>query len=85
MKSFFTMRKGSIFKTSGWKNSEGKKSEEEFARLLSEKKTAYSEYKKIKKEMWDYQVVKQNVEYFYAAQQTSNQEKDLKKKRQQQR
>ena len=55
---------------------------EEFARLLSEKKAAYSEYKKIKKEMRDYQIAKQNVESFYAAQQTWNQEEDLKKKRQ---
>lgn len=58
---------------------------EEFARLLSEKKTAYSEYKKIKKEMRDYQIAKQNVESFYAAQKTWDQEEDLKKKRQQQR
>lgn len=58
---------------------------EEFARLLYEKKAAYSEYKKIKKEMRDYQIAKQNVESFYAAQQAWNQEKDLKKKRQQQR
>lgn len=58
---------------------------EEFARLLSEKKAAYSEYKKIKKEMRDYQIAKQNVESFYAAQQTWDQEEDLKKKRQQQR
>ena len=58
---------------------------EEFARLLSEKKAAYGEYKKIKKEMRDYQIAKQNVESFYAAQQTWNQEEDLKKKRQQQR
>lgn len=58
---------------------------EESARLLSEKKAAYSEYKKIKKEMRDYQIAKQNVESFYAAQQTWNQEEDLKKKRQQQR
>ena len=42
---------------------------EEFVRLLSEKKAAYSEYKKIKKEMRDYQIAKQNVESFYAAQQ----------------
>ena len=34
---------------------------EEFARLLSEKKAAYSEYKKIKKEMRDYQIAKQAV------------------------
>ena len=34
---------------------------EEFARLLSEKKAAYSEYKKIKKEMRDYQIAKQNA------------------------
>ena len=58
---------------------------EEFAKLLSEKKVAYSEYKKIKKEMRDYQIAKQNVESFYAAQQTWDQEEDLKKKRQQQR
>ena len=58
---------------------------EEFARLLSEKKAAYSEYKKIKKEMRDYQIAQQNVESFYAAQQTWNQEEDLKKRRQQQR
>lgn len=58
---------------------------EEFARMLSEKKAAYSEYKKIKKEMRDYQIAKQNVESFYAAQKTWNQEEDLKKKRQQQR
>lgn len=58
---------------------------EEFARLLSEKKAAYNEYKKIKKEMRDYQIAKQNVESFYASQQTWNQEEDLKKKRQQQR
>ena len=58
---------------------------EEFARLLSEKKAAYSEYKKIKKEMRDYQIAKQNVESFYAAQKTWDQEEDLKKKRQQQR
>jgi len=37
--------------------------------MLSEKKAAYSEYKKIKKEMRDYQIAKQNVESFYAAQQ----------------
>ena len=42
---------------------------EEFVRLLSEKKAAYSEYKKIKKEMRDYQIAKQNVESFYTAQQ----------------
>lgn len=58
---------------------------EEFDRLLSEKKIAYSEYKKLKKEMRDYQIAKQNVESFYAAQQSWNQEEDLKKKRQQQR
>ena len=58
---------------------------EEYARLLSAKKTAYSEYKKIKKEMRDYQVAKQNVESFYAVQQNWNQEEDLKKRRQQQR
>ena len=35
--------------------------------------------------MRDYQIAKQNVESFYASQQTWNQEEDLKKKRQQQR
>lgn len=58
---------------------------EEYARLLSEKKAAYSEYKKMKKEIRDYQIAKQNVESFYAAQKTWDQEEDLKKKRQQQR
>lgn len=56
---------------------------EEFARLLSEKKVAYSEYKKIKKEMRDYQIAKQNVKSFYAAQQSWDIEEDMKKKRQQ--
>ena len=56
---------------------------EEFARMLSEKKAAYSEYKKIKKEMRDYQIAKQNVESFYAAQQSWDIEEDMKKKRQQ--
>ena len=41
--------------------------------------------KKIKKEMRDYQIAKQNVESFYAAQQSWNAEEDLTKKRQQQR
>ena len=56
---------------------------EEFARMLSEKKAAYSEYKKVKKEMRDYQIAKQNVESFYAAQQSWDIEEDMKKKRQQ--
>ena len=58
---------------------------EEFARMLSEKKAAYSEYKKIKKEMRDYQIAKQNVESFYATQQSWDIEEDMKKKRQQER
>ena len=56
---------------------------EEFARLLSEKKADYSEYKKIKKEMRDYQIAKQNVESFYAAQQSWDIEEDMKKRREQ--
>ena len=56
---------------------------EEFTRLLSEKKSAYSEYKKIKKEMRDYQIAKQNVESFYAAQQSWDIEEDMKNKLQQ--
>ena len=40
---------------------------------------------KKKKEMRDYQIAKQNVESFYAAQQGWDAEEDLKKKRQQQR
>ena len=58
---------------------------EEFVRLLSEKKAAYSEYKKIKKEMRDYQIAKQNVESFHAAQQSWDIEEDMRKKRQQER
>ena len=38
---------------------------------------------KIKKEMRDYQIAKQNVESFYAAQQSWDIEEDMKKKRQQ--
>ena len=58
---------------------------EEFARLLSEKKAAYSEYKKIKKGIRDYQIAKQNEESFYAAQQSWDIEEDMKKKRHQER
>lgn len=58
---------------------------EEFTRLLSEKREAYSEYKKIKKEMRDYQVAKQNVEFFYDAQRSWNMEEEQEKKRQPQR
>ena len=38
-----------------------------------------------KKEMRDYQIAKQNVESFYAAQQSWDIEEDMKKKRQQER
>lgn len=38
---------------------------------------------KKKKEMRDYQIAKQNVESFYAAQQSWDIEEDMKKKRQQ--
>ena len=57
----------------------------EFSKLLSKKRDAYSEYKKIKEEMRTYQIAKQNVESFYEAQQSWDQEADLKKKHQQQR
>ena len=58
---------------------------EEFNRLLLEKKEAYSEYKKMKKEMRDYQTAKQNVEMFYANEKNLRDEEELKKKRQTQR
>lgn len=58
---------------------------EESARLYSEKKAAYSEYRKIKKEMRDYQTAKQNVESFYAAQQTWNEDTREKNGKEQQR
>ena len=77
--------KEAFYKLPGGKNQKVKDLNEDFARLLSEKKEAYSEYKKIKKEMRDYQIAKQNVESFYAAQKTWDQEEDLKKRRQQQR
>ena len=67
----------------GMKSYNAKDLNEEFTKLLSEKKVAYSEYKKIKKEMRDYQIAKQNVESFYAAQQSWDIEEDMKKKRQQ--
>ncbi len=54
---------------------------EEFARLLSEKRTAYSEYKKAKSEMQQYQIAKQNVENFYKAQQTWDQDMQQRKKK----
>ena len=69
----------------GMKSYNAKDLNEEFTKLLSEKKVAYSEYKKIKKEMRDYQIAKQNVESFYAAQQSWDIEEDMKKKRQQER
>ena len=58
---------------------------EEFNRLLLEKKEAYSEYKKMKKEMRDYQTAKQNVDTFYANEKNIRAEEELKKKRQTQR
>ena len=58
---------------------------EEYARLLSEKKAAYAEYKKIKKEMRDYQIAKQNVESFYEAQRSWDEKADRKKNQEQQR
>ncbi len=58
---------------------------EEFARLLSEKKAAYSEYRKAKSEMREYQIAKQNVDSFYKAQMTISMEEEQKKKRQPQR
>ena len=69
----------------GMKSYNAKDLNEEFTKLLSEKKVAYSEYKKIKKEMRDYQIAKQNVESFYAAQQSWDIEEDMRKKRQQER
>lgn len=65
----------------GMKSYNAKDLNEEFTKLLSEKKVAYSEYKKIKKEMRDYQIAKKNVESFYAAQQNWDIEEDMKKKR----
>ena len=58
---------------------------EEFNRLLLEKKEVYSEYKKMKKEMRDYQIAKQNVDMFYANEKNLRDEEELKKKRQTQR
>ena len=58
---------------------------EEFNRLLLEKKEAYSEYKKMKKEMRDYQIAKQNVDMFYVNEKNIIAEEELKKKRQTQR
>ena len=58
---------------------------EEFNRLLLEKKEAYSEYKKMKKEMRDYQIAKQNVDTFYANEKNIRAEEEQKKKKQTQR
>ena len=54
-------------------------------RMLLEKKETYSEYKKMKKEMRDYQIAKQNVDTFYANEKNIRAEEELKKKRQTQR
>ena len=53
--------------------------------MLTENKEAYSEYKKMKKEMRDYQIAKQNVDMFYANKKNLRDEEELKKKRQTQR
>ena len=58
---------------------------EELNKLLSVKKEAYSEYKKMKKEMRDYQTAKQNVDIFYANEKSLRDEEELKKKKQTQR
>ena len=58
---------------------------EEFNRMLLEKKEAYSEYKKMKKEMRDYQIAKQNVDMFYANEKNIRAEEEQKKKKQTQR
>ncbi len=55
----------------------------EFAELLALKKSCYTEYKKAKAEMREYQIAKQNVESFYQAQQTSSLSVTQKKKHQQ--
>ena len=52
--------------------------------VRTEKKYAKDEFQ-ISQTAKDYQIAKQNVESFYAAQQSWNQEENLKKKRQQQR
>ena len=49
------------------------------------KKSSLQRVQKNKKEMRDYQIAKQNVESFYAAQQSWDIEEDMKKKRQQER
>lgn len=54
-------------------------------RILLEKKEAYSKYKKMKREMRDYQIAKQNVDTFYANEKNIRAEEELKKKRQTQR
>ena len=51
--------------------------------VRTEKKYAKDEFQ-ISQTAKDYQIAKQNVESFYAAQQSWNQEENLKKKRQQQ-
>ena len=84
-KKFFEAHRDEITLHKAAKEAFPKLPNEEFVRLLSEKKAAYSEYKKIKKEMRDYQIAKQNVESFYAAQQSWDIEEDMKKKRQQER
>ena len=52
---------------------------EEYGKLLQEKKQNYAEYRKARKEMRDLQTAKYNVERFY--QTTGDKEKEKGKKR----
>lgn len=77
--------KEAFFKLPDGKIPKVKELNEEFARLLSDKKAAYAEYRKAKSEMREYQIAKQNVDSFYKAQTTISLEEEQKKKRQPQR
>lgn len=52
--------------------------DEEFHQLLTEKKQAYAEYRQVKKEMQEYLIAKQTVEYILSIDRKKEEEKRQK-------
>lgn len=71
-------------KTENGKAPSRKAMDEEFHRLLTEKKQAYAEYREVKKDMQEYLVAKQTVEYILGIDR-KKQEEEKKQQREEQR
>lgn len=71
-------------KTENGKAPSRKALDEEFHRLLTEKKQAYAEYREVKKDMQEYLVAKQTVEYILGIDR-KKQEEEKKQQREEQR